>query len=227
MVHFPEDWFALVGEEFTKPYFQTLIENLKTRKAAGETIYPPWADIFRAFRLTPFEQVKIVILGQDPYHGPWQAHGLSFSVPDGIPVPPSLKNIYQEIYNELWGILPTTGNLTSWATQGVLLLNAILTVQAHMPASHHGLGREQFTDTVIATLSAQKEHCVFLLWGNFAKSKKSLIDTTKHLVLEAPHPSPFSAHSWFFGCGHFSATNQRLVAKVMAPIVRLPNWWRE
>ena len=221
MVQFPEDRSIHVGEEFTKPYFQSLIKELKERKANGEIIYPAWADIFRAFRSTPFEKVQVVILGQDPYHGQWQAHWLSFSVPDGVAVPPSLKNIYKEIIDELGWTIPTSWNLFSRTQQGVLLLNAILTVTANNPASHHGLWWEQFTDTIIQQLSEKRTWLVFLLRGNFAKSKKTLIDTTKHLVLEAPHPSPFSVHSWFFGCGHFSKTNARLVENGQSPIVWL------
>ncbi len=218
MVQFPKDWSAILWDEFEKPYFQLLITHLKERKANGETIYPPWADMFRVFRSTPFEKVNVVILWQDPYHWPWQAHGLSFSVPDGIAVPPSLKNIYKEIVDEMGWFVPTSWNLLARTQQGVLLLNAILTVTANSPASHRGLGWEQFTDTVIQRLSEKRNGLVFLLRGNCAKSKKSLIDTTKHLVLEAPHPSPFSAHSWFFGCGHFRQTNERLVKHWQAPI---------
>lgn len=221
MVDFPEDRYSLVGAEFEKPYFRSLITELKQRKAAWEQMYPAWADIFRAFSLTSVANCKVIILWQDPYHGLGQAHGLSFSVPDGVAVPPSLHNIYKEIVDELWWSIPNTWNLTSRAEQWVLLLNAILTVKAHSPASHHGLGREQFTDAVIANISANKDHCVFLLRWNFAKSKKSLIDSNKHLILEAPHPSPFSAHSGFFGCGHFAKTNEYLSVNGKEIIQRL------
>jgi uracil-DNA glycosylase len=174
-------------------------------------VFPAPSDIFRAFELTPFSQVKVVILGQDPYHGDHQAHGLCFSVPDGVMVPPSLKNVYKEIASDI-GIKKddTSGNLESWAKQGVFLLNAILTVVAHAPASHQKKGWEIFTDKVIETISSKREHVVFMLWGNYARSKKGLIDTTRHLVLEAPHPSPFSVHSGFFGCKHFSKCNEYL-----------------
>jgi uracil-DNA glycosylase len=174
-------------------------------------VFPKPQDIFKAFSLTPFSKVKVVILGQDPYHNDGQAHGLSFSVEDGVIVPPSLKNIYKEIEQDC-GIKKdfSNGNLQGWAKQGVFLLNAILTVVAHTPASHQGKGWEAFTDTVIKTISDKHEHVVFMLWGNYARSKKQLIDTSKHLVLEAPHPSPFSAYSGFFGCKHFSKCNEYL-----------------
>lgn len=222
MVDFPQDWSILVGQEFEKPYFQSLIAELKRRKQQGENIYPPWADIFRAFWATPVASVKVVLLGQDPYHGVGQAHGLSFSVPDGVRQPPSLQNIYKELIDEFGGSMPSSGNLLYRAQQWVFLLNAILTVQANSPASHHGLGREQFTDAVIASLSQHHEHIVFLLWGNYARGKKQLIDSSKHLILEAPHPSPFSAHSGFFGCWHFKKANERLIQQGKSPIRRMP-----
>lgn len=173
-----------------------------------KTIYPKPNDIFRAFWLTPFPKVRVVILGQDPYHGPGQAHGLAFSVPDNVALPPSLKNIYKEIENDT-GMQKDfkKGNLESWAEQGVFLLNTILSVEANTPASHRDIGWEKFTDYVIQKISDDHKHIVFLLWGNYARSKKGLIDTQKHLVLESPHPSPFSAHSGFFGCKHFSQCN--------------------
>lgn len=176
-----------------------------------KTVYPKPQDLFKAFDLTPFDEVKVVILGQDPYHGSGQAHGLCFSVQDGVTPPPSLKNICKEIESDL-GIKKdfSKGNLEEWGRQGVLLLNAILSVIASQPASHRGQGWEEFTDTVIKTISDQREGVVFLLWGNFARSKKALIDTSKHLVLEAPHPSPFSAHTGFLGCKHFSQANEYL-----------------
>ena len=210
MVHFPSDWQALVGEEFEKPYFQALVTELKQRKWQWEQLFPPGPDIFRAFWSTPLETVKVVILWQDPYHGDGQAHGLSFSVPDWVPPPPSLKNIFKEIEQSLDIPAPKTWNLTHRAEQWVLLLNAILTVKAHEATSHHKLWREQFTDSVIHRLSQHHDHLVFLLRWNFARSKKTLINTTKHLVLEAPHPSPLSAHQWFLWCGHFRATNEWL-----------------
>lgn len=177
----------------------------------NKTIYPKEEDLFKSFALTPLTAVKVVILGQDPYHGEGQAHGLCFSVGSGKPLPPSLKNIYKEIENDC-SIKKdfTCGNLESLATQGVFLLNSILTVEADSPASHKGAGWEVFTDTVIKTISDNQEHVVFMLWGNFAKSKKVLIDTNKHLILEAPHPSPFSAYTGFFGCKHFSKCNEYL-----------------
>lgn len=210
MIQFPPDWYALVWEEFEKPYFQSLIQQLKRRKADWEIIYPAGADIFRAFWTTPLASVKVIILWQDPYHGDGQAHWLSFSVPDGVPVPPSLKNIYKEIEQSLGIPVPKTWNLTSRAEQWVLLLNAILTVKAHEAASHHRLWREQFTDSVMHRLSQHHDHLVFCLRWNFARSKKSLIDTTKHLILEAPHPSPLSAHQWFLWCDHFRIANEWL-----------------
>lgn len=221
MIHFPPDWWELVWAEFEKPYFQSLISELKQRKAKGEHIYPAGVDIFRAFRVTPVDTVNVIILWQDPYHGYGQAHGLSFSVPAWVALPPSLKNIYKELIDEFWWVMPSSGDLTKRTQQGVLLLNAILTVQAGLPASHHGLWREQFTDTVIEQLSSHKSWLVFLLRGNFARSKKVLIDTTKHLILEAPHPSPFSAYSGFFWCGHFKKTNLRLEQQGKKPIVWL------
>lgn len=184
------------------------------------TIYPPANLIFNAFDTTPFDKVKVVILGQDPYHGTGQAMGLSFSVPKGIALPPSLKNIYQEIHTDVGLDIPKSGDLTYRAEQGVLLLNAILTVRANTPASHQQIGRQQFTDAVIQHISNEKEHVVFMLWGNFARGKKILIDTTKHLVLEAPHPSPFSVHSGFFGCKHFSKANDYLEKNAIEPIDR-------
>lgn len=205
-VNIEKSWYDILSGEFSKDYFLSLKKFLIEDKK-HYTIYPAWSDIFRAFVLTPFDAVKVVILGQDPYHGPWQAHGLSFSVPDGTSYPPSLKNIFKEIISDIWWSLPPSGNLTRWADQWVLLLNAFLTVRASQPASHQHIGWQFFTDQVIRSLSDKKEHLVFLLRWSFAQSKKSLIDTTKHLVLEAPHPSPFSVHRGFFGCKHFSKTN--------------------
>lgn len=218
MVDFPADRYELVGTEFEQPYFLSLKDFLKKRKQQWVTIYPPWWDIFRAFRLTPVETVKVVLLGQDPYHGVDQAHGLSFSVPEGMPLPPSLKNIFHEIIDEYGGTMPKSWNLTFRAEQGVLLLNAMLTVEAGQPASHQQIWWQQFTDTVIHRLSEEKNGIVFLLWGAFAKSKRALIDTTKHIVLEAAHPSPFSARNGFFGCNHFRLTNEYLELQGRTPI---------
>lgn len=209
-VKIEESWKKVLEHEFEQPYFSDIKHTLIEEKKQY-TIFPPAPLIFNAFNTTPFDRVKVVILWQDPYHGPGQAMGLSFSVPEWITPPPSLKNIYKEINADLGLPLPTSGDLTSWAEQWVLLLNAILTVRANTPASHQQLGWHTFTDAVIKHISAEKEHVVFMLWGNFAKGKKILIDTSKHLVLEAPHPSPFSVHTGFFGCKHFSKANEYLV----------------
>lgn len=210
-------WKEALEEEFGKPYFANLTKSVQDAYL-GRTVFPPSQYIFNAFTLCPFDQVKVVILGQDPYHGTGQAHGLSFSVPDGVRVPPSLKNIYKEIKNDLGTEVPESGNLERWAKQGVLLLNATLTVEESNAGSHQGLGWEIFTDAVIKTISDQKEHVVFLLWGKYAQAKGTLIDETKHLILQAPHPSPFSAHTGFFGCRHFSQTNEYLTKQALAPI---------
>lgn len=217
-VKIESSWKKVLKAEFSKPYFQQIVLHIKTEKSQGKTIYPSGPNIFHAFDQTPFDHVKLVILGQDPYHGPGQAHGLSFSVPSGIPQPPSLINIFKEIEADLGVKPPRTGNLEHWARQGVLLLNASLTVRANEPMSHAKIGWAQFTDTVIQTISQQREHVVFLLWGKFAREKKVLIDTTKHLVLEAAHPSPLSAHNGFLGCRHFSAANHYLVKNGIDPI---------
>jgi uracil-DNA glycosylase len=211
-------WKAELKEEFSKPYFEDIVNFLKAEKAAGKVVYPPGPYIFNAFNTTPFDEVKVVILGQDPYHGPGQAHGLSFSVPPGIPPPPSLVNIFKELHTDLNMPIPNHGFLEKWAKQGVLLLNASLTVEANKPMSHSKIGWHIFTDAVIHTLSKDREHLVFLLWGSFAKSKAELIDTKKHLVLTAAHPSPLSAHNGFFGCRHFSKANFWLQQKGIKPI---------
>lgn len=216
-VKIEESWKRVLAPEFEKPYFQSLARQLHAEKREGRTIYPPGPLIFEAFGLTPFEQVKVVLIGQDPYHGPGQAEGLSFSVPHGVAVPPSLVNIYKEIESDLGVTLHKDGSLRGWAEQGVFLLNAVLTVRAGQPASHSRIGWTQFTDAVIRTLSEQREFLVFLLWGNFARSKKELIDTTRHKVLEAPHPSPL-ARGAFFGCRHFSKTNELLLSRGETPI---------
>ena len=216
-VKIEESWKRVLAPEFEKSYFQALARQLHEEKRAGRTIYPPGPLIFNAFNLTPFPQVKVVIIGQDPYHGPGQAEGLSFSVPHGIPLPPSLVNIYREIETDLGVQLHKDGSLRGWAEQGVFLLNAVLTVRAGQPTSHSRIGWAEFTDAVIRTLSDQREGLVFLLWGNFARSKKELIDTSKHTVLEAAHPSPL-ARGAFFGCRHFSKANQILTAQGETPI---------
>ena len=210
-------WKAALEEEFDKPYFIELIKQVR-ESYLNKTVYPPPKFIFNAFELCPFAQVKVVVLGQDPYHGIGQAHGLAFSVPDGIKVPPSLQNIYKEIKDNLGVEMPTSGNLERWAKQGVLLLNATLTVEENNAGSHQGLGWEIFTDSVIKTISDQKKHVAFLLWGRYAQAKENLIDVSKHLVLKAPHPSPFSAHSGFFGCKHFSKTNEYMKLNEVKPI---------
>lgn len=214
-------WHEVLKSEFTKPYFLEIVTFLKIEKNAGKTIYPPGPLIFNAFSHTPFDKVKVVILGQDPYHNPGQAHGLSFSVPAGIKPPPSLVNIFKEIQKDLSITMPEGyGNLISWADQGVLLLNAILTVRANEPASHAKIGWMNFTDAVITKISDEKKGVIFLLWGKFAQEKQLLIDETKHFVLKAAHPSPFSADKGFFGCKHFSKTNELLNNQGLAPI----NW---
>ncbi len=212
-------WREVLKNEFTKPYFLQVVTFLKTEKAAGKIIYPPGALIFNAFNQTPFSKLKVVILGQDPYHGPGQAHGLSFSVPNGIKPPPSLVNIFKEIQTDIGVAMPLQyGNLTRWAEQGVLLLNAALTVRANEPFSHAKFGWAEFTDAVIQKISDEKSGIVFLLWGKFAQEKQILIDETKHFVLKAAHPSPFSADKGFYGCKHFSKTNDLLVKQGLQPI---------
>lgn len=211
-VQINESWHALLQDEFQKPYFKEIRSFLVEEKQQGKTIYPPGPLIFNAFNQTPVDQVRVVILGQDPYHNPGEAMGLCFSVPKQVTIPASLRNIYKEIERELAIKLPSHGDLTSWTTQGVFLLNAILTVERSMPASHRNIGWQQFTDAVIAKLSAHREGLIFLLWGNFAKSKKTLIDQMKHHVLEAVHPSPLAGNA-FQGCGHFSKVNELLQSK--------------
>lgn len=201
-VRIEESWKAVLREEFGKDYFARIAAFLHQEKREGKTIYPPGPLIFNAFQLTPFDKVKVVILGQDPYHGPGQAHGLSFSVQDGVALPPSLQNIYKEIAADTGTIPPASGNLERWARQGVFLLNSVLTVRAGSPTSHSSIGWQTFTDAVIKTISDRKECVVFMLWGNYARSKKPLIDSNKHLILEAAHPSPL-ARGAFFGCRHF------------------------
>ena len=216
-IELPPDWKDILQAEVTKPYFYTLLENIKTTYK-NTTIYPTKQNIYNAFEQCPYAKVKIVILGQDPYHGKGQAHGLAFSVPDGVPVPPSLRNIYKEILNDVSVTPALSGNLTRWTTQGVLLLNATLTVEAGIAGSHQSLGWEQFTDAVIKTISDEKINVVFLLWGAYAQSKQTLIDEAKHLVLTTSHPSPLSAYRGFFGCKHFSQTNLYLREYAQTPI---------
>jgi len=214
-----ESWKVLLSDEFNKNYFIELKQFLLEEKKQ-HTIYPRGSDIFNAFNFTPFEKIKVVILGQDPYHGNRQAHGLSFSVPNGVKKPPSLKNIFKELAEDLQIPIPETGNLTSWAKQGVLLLNATLTVRSKKAGSHQKKGWEKFTDAIIQKISTEKEGVIFLLWGRFAQDKIKLIDKNKHQILTAPHPSPFSAYSGFFGCKHFSKTNAILKEQGLIEI----NW---
>lgn len=218
-VKIEDSWKNVLKEEFDQPYFVELVRKLHEEKAAGKIIFPPGNQIFKAFELCPFDRVKVVILGQDPYHGYGQAMGLSFSVPDGVPAPPSLKNIYTEIENDLGIRMSGRTNLEGWARQGILLLNAVLTVRSGEATSHRGFGWQEFTDAVIKAISDKKEGVVFLLWGNYARGKAVLIDTQKHHVLEAAHPSPL-ARGAFFGCRHFSKTNSILESEGLEPI----NW---
>ena len=215
-VQLAPDWKAALADEFRQPYFEGIVDFLKREKAAGKTIYPPGPLIFNAFACTPIKEQRVVILGQDPYHGPGQAHGLSFSVPRGIAPPPSLVNIFKEIRDDLGIAPPVHGNLEHWAKQGVLLLNASLTVEAHQANSHAKIGWHHFTDAVIHKVSDECEAVVFMLWGRFAQGKAELIDQKKHLILKAAHPSPLSAHNGFFGCRHFSKANHWLEKKGLA-----------
>lgn len=211
-------WKARLLPEFQTPSFAGLKKFLLEERRAGHSVYPPGSRIFAAFDNTPWDQVKVVIIGQDPYHGPGQANGLCFSVAPDIPKPPSLLNIFKELQDDLGCPLPEQGDLTPWARQGVLLLNAMLTVRAREAASHQGKGWEAFTDAVIRTIVEEKEHVVFLLWGRYAQNKARMIDLQRHAILEAPHPSPLSSHRGFFGCKHFSRTNEQLEAWGMPPI---------
>ena len=210
-VKIEQSWKDALGSEFDKPYFASLVRFLHNEKAEGRRIFPPGSQIFKAFEQTPVGDVKVVILGQDPYHGPGQAHGLSFSVPENMPAPPSLKNIFKEIETDLGVRLSGYPNLEKWARQGVLLLNAVLTVRSGEAASHSKVGWQEFTDAVIKYISAECEGVVFMLWGNFARTKSELIDHSRHCVLEAAHPSPL-ARGAFFGCRHFSKANAYLAA---------------
>ena len=216
-VKIEKSWQEVLQPEFDKPYFESLVGFVK-QEYASRTIFPPAGQIFNAFNTCPFNNVKVVILGQDPYHGPGQAHGLCFSVNDGIPFPPSLQNIFKEITSDLGFPAPKTGNLTRWAEQGVLLLNATLTVRASQAGSHQGKGWEEFTDSVIKIISEKAENVVFILWGSYAIKKKALINASKHCILTAPHPSPLSSYRGFFGCKHFSKTNEYLQSVGKTPI---------
>lgn len=218
-VKIEESWKSILVEEFDKPYFKQLTEFIKSEYQTKD-IYPPGKEIFNAFNLCPFSDVKVVIIGQDPYHGPSQAHGLCFSVRDGIKFPPSLRNIFKEIHNDLKIPIPESGDLTRWGKQGVFLLNATLTVQAHQAGSHQKKGWETFTDAVIKAISEKKENVVFLLWGAYAQRKGEVIDSSKHKVFESVHPSPLSASRGFFGNHQFSQTNTYLESKGLTPI----NW---
>lgn len=213
-------WLEHLSAEFELDYMRSLRAFLRAEKAARKQIFPPGNQFFNAFSLTPLPAVKAVILGQDPYHGPGQAHGLCFSVPPGVAAPPSLQNIFKEVQEDLGLPLPAHGNLTGWAEQGVLLINSVLSVENGRAASHQGKGWEQFTDRVIDVVNSQRENVVFMLWGSYAQKKGALIDTSRHCVLKAPHPSPLSAHRGFFGCRHFSAANRYLEAQGITPI----NW---
>ena len=217
-VQIEESWKSVLKDEFDKPYFGNIVEFLKTEKSQKKVIYPPGNLIFNAFDQTPFDKVKVVILGQDPYHGPGQAMGLCFSVPDGIPAPPSLVNMYKELQSDIGLPIPQTGNLLHWAQQGVFMLNATLTVRAGEANSHSQIGWGNFTDAVIKTISEKKKGIVFLLWGKFAQSKEAFIDKSKHFVLKAAHPSPLSAYNGFFGSKPFCKTNEILTKQGFEPI---------
>lgn len=216
-VRIEESWKQHLQTEFDKPYFDALTRFVRSEYAM-HTVYPPGKQMFAAFDACPFDAVKVVILGQDPYHEPGQAHGLCFSVNDGVPFPPSLQNIFKEIESDLGKPIPKNGNLLRWARQGVLLLNATLTVRAHQAGSHQNRGWEEFTDAVIHQLAEKREHIVFILWGAYAQRKGAFIDRTRHLVLQSPHPSPLSAHRGFFGNHHFSKANEYLAAHGIQPI---------
>jgi uracil-DNA glycosylase len=217
-VKIESSWKEILKDEFNKPYFQQIVLHLKTERSQGKIIYPPGQFIFNAFNTTPLDKVKVVILGQDPYHGPGQAHGLCFSVQKGVPPPPSLVNIFKELHDDTGVDIPGHGNLAKWAEHGVFLLNASLTVRAGEPMSHAKIGWAEFTNTVIKKISDTREHLVFMLWGKFAQEKRTLINETKHLILRSVHPSPLSASFGFFGCRHFSKANDWLVNKGIDPV---------
>ncbi|MBQ6105250.1 MAG: uracil-DNA glycosylase [Lachnospiraceae bacterium] len=212
-----DEWLPAIGEEFSKDYYRKL-GRIVNSEYAKYTVYPAKEDIYTAFRLSPLSKVKVVILGQDPYHEPGQAHGLCFSVKPGVDIPPSLRNIYQELHDELGCEIPNNGYLVKWAEQGVLLLNTVLTVRAHQAFSHRDIGWETFTDAVIAALNRENRPIVFLLWGSPAQRKAAMLNNPNHLILKAPHPSPLSAYRGFFGCGHFAKTNAFLTEHGLAPI---------
>ena len=213
-----DSWKQRLGPEFEQPYMRQLKQFLQQRKSAGARIYPPGSLIFNALDSTPFESVRAVVLGQDPYHGPGQAHGLCFSVQPGVPTPPSLKNIYQAMQRDLGTQPASHGCLQAWAERGVLLLNAVLTVEAGQAGSHQGKGWERFTDRIVELLNQERDHLVFMLWGSAAQRKGAVVDESRHLVLRAPHPSPLSAHRGFFGCKHFSRANQYLEQHGLEPV---------
>lgn len=217
-VQIEPSWKKALSEEFTKPYFQGIVDFLKAEKEMKRPIYPAGPQIFNAFNMTPFDQVKVVIIGQDPYHGPGQANGLAFSVNPGIALPPSLKNIFKELHDDIGMNIPLSGDLSPWAKQGVMLLNASLSVRAHEANSHAKIGWTDFTNAVIRKISTDKKGVVFLLWGKFAQEKQQFIDPGKHFILKAAHPSPLSAYNGFFGCKHFSKTNELLVRQKKDPI---------
>ena len=216
-VRIAEDWKEILSEEFSKPYFEELVAFVKQEYASG-LVYPAGRNIFRAFDKCPFERLKVVIIGQDPYHGEGQANGLCFSVNEGVPFPPSLQNILKEVFDDVGKPVPASGELDRWAEQGVLLLNSVLTVRAQSAASHAGRGWEQFTDAVVRAIAERKQGVVYMLWGNYAQRKGAIADPAKNLILKAVHPSPLSAYRGFFGCRHFSATNAYLVSQGKEPI---------
>lgn len=217
-VRIAEDWKEILSEEFSKPYFKDLVEFVRAEYAAGE-VFPKGRDIFRAFDKCPFEKLKVVIIGQDPYHGVGQANGLCFSVGEGVPFPPSLQNIFKEVNTDTGAPIPTSGNLDRWAEQGVLLLNAVLTVRAHQAASHAGRGWEQFTDAVVRAIATRKQGVVYMLWGSYAQRKGAIADPNNNLILKSVHPSPLSSYRGFFGCRHFSKANEYLTSVGKTQIV--------
>lgn len=217
-VKISESWKNLLQEEFNKPYFDELTRFVKSEYSAGQ-VFPAGRNIFRAFDKCPFDKLKVVIIGQDPYHGVGQANGLCFSVDDGVQYPPSLQNIFKEIHDDIGSPIPSSGNLDRWAEQGVLLLNAVLTVRAHQAASHAGRGWEQFTDAVVRTIAQRKEGVVYMLWGNYAQRKGQIADPERNLILKSVHPSPLSVYRGFFGCKHFSKANDYLIQQGKEPIV--------
>lgn len=217
-VKISESWKNLLQEEFNKPYFEELTRFVKSEYSAGQ-VFPAGRNIFRAFDKCPFDKLKVVIIGQDPYHGVGQANGLCFSVDDGVQYPPSLQNIFKEIHDDIGSPIPSSGNLDRWAEQGVLLLNAVLTVRAHQAASHAGRGWEQFTDAVVRTIAQRKDGVVYMLWGNYAQRKGQIADPERNLILKSVHPSPLSVYRGFFGCKHFSKANDYLIQQGKEPIV--------